>query len=119
MNVEPFVYLSLFLFFALVVFLVRWLKGEIEKSVELEGKPKVLGWLEERAAPLGAPVDRHRPGELRIRTEPSLPLVKSRGIPGKVKVQPRNLREMRQGIVLMTVLGPCRAVQPPDKSLHY
>jgi hypothetical protein len=39
------------------------------------------------------------------------PLVATRQ---RVPVRPGGLRDIRRGIVLMTLLGPCRALEPPD-----
>jgi len=118
MSVEPFLYLLLFLFIALLSFVVRWLRGEIEKSAAMEGESKAFGLFQESPAPLMPAVERHQPSERRIRKVSSLAPARPVGKVRKMKIHPRNLQEMRRGIVLMTLLGPCRALEPPNESLR-
>ncbi len=52
--------------------------------------------------------------------EPSRPAAQARLRPAQVSAKPRHRmfhsrRKVREGIVLMTVLGPCRALQPYDE----
>lgn len=95
----------------------------------------LVGWLlnvflpawvqrRQRTAPrdVGPPVP---PVVPRARTPQPLPRVAPRSTPvpaGEPLVAPRtrapvrldHLRDVRRGIVLMTILGPCRALEPPD-----
>lgn len=121
MSVEPFIYLLLFLFFGLMTFVFRWLKGEMEKS-DFEGESKVLGLFRESPPPAVPRAKRHEARERRKREVSSLapprPVRTGRKV-RKMKVHTGNLQEMQRGIVLMAVLGPCRALEPPNESFRF
>lgn len=119
MNIEPFIYLFLFLFFVLLTSVFRWLKGEVEKVPGLEDVSKPFGLYEESPAPFGHAKGSPRDSQPRTREEPSRAPAKTKRRLKKVKIHPGNLQEMRRGIVLMTVLGPCRSLQPPPESPHF
>ncbi len=121
MSLEPFLYLLLFLFIALLSMVMRWLRGEFEKSAELEEKSKPIGLFQEIPTPVVYAEERPPPRarERRISEVLSMALARPRRRPKKVKIHPGNLHEMRRGIVLMTVLGPCRALEPPNESLRF
>ena len=119
MRLEPFFYLFLFLFLGLITFLARWLRGEIEKRGELEGESKTLELLQERTPSVLPAAEGHQARERQITKGSFLAPTGPKKKRSVVKIHPRNLREMRQGIVLMIVLGPCRAVEPPNESLRF
>jgi hypothetical protein len=98
--------------FLLFSMLVEWLKRR-QRQASREIRPTVP------PAPVRAPmpVPPRAVGARRPRAE-------SRGTPQPLDAAPpgrsprayayiRNRREVRRGIVLMTILGPCRALEPP------
>ena len=119
MSFEPFIYLILFLILWLLSFVARWLKREIEGSGDRETEAKVRGLFQESPAPRVYGEVKLPSREKRIsQVFPITPTRPSR-IRKTVRIQPRNLQEMRRGIVLMTVLGPCRALEPPNESFRF
>ena len=119
MSLEPFIYLFLFLIFALLSFVARWLKRELDGSADRETESKVYGLFQERPEPLVFSQEKLPVREERGTKEPLMAPAPARLKSKRVKIHPRNLQEMRRGIVLMTVLGPCRALDPPNRSLHF
>lgn len=112
MSIEPFVYLAIFLFLSLLTFVARWLGEKVREEIKLReifGPSKEfreqegLGTLEKTTTPQS----RQKPiSTLARSTSP-----RKRRTPLKISLH--NKRDLRQGIVLMTVLGPCRAFTPP------
>jgi hypothetical protein len=87
----------------------RWVKGDVPRGMEPEAPQRVP-----RGPRLPLPVAQPR----RVREGPE-------STPSPVAVAPhagrrrprsrlRSPREVRRGIVLMTILGPCRAREPSD-----
>lgn len=119
MSMEPFLYLLLFLFIAFLSFVMRWLRGEIEKRGSLEETPKRYGLFQESPAPFVYAEEKLGGREEEISGAPLIPSSRSGRRLKRVTIRPTNLQEMRRGIVLMTVLGPCRALEPPDEPLRF
>ena len=119
MSLEPFIYLFLLLMLWLFSFVARWLKREIEGSADREAEAKVRGLFQERPTPGLYEEERPPLREKRIHQVFPVTPIRSSRIRKKVRIEPGNLQEMRRGIVLMTVLGPCRALEPPNESLHF
>lgn len=120
MSLEPFVYLTLFLFVALLIFIGRWLSREIEKQAayDMESRVPEMDQKESsgrahRAEELPSPLE-----ERSIGAGPSSPR-KPRGVDEKQHMRLGRLREFRRGIVLMTVLGPCKALEQPNDSTRF
>ena len=109
MNIEPFVYLTVFLFLALLTYFVRWLNEKIQAEINLKDlfgpseKPDELLDFETPEAPTPS---REGPVSTLSRS------TSSRKRRARLKISLHNKRDLRQGIVLMTVLGPCRALEP-------
>ena len=113
MNIEAFVYLVLFIFFGLLAIFVRWLKGEFEKATEQERTPMFSDLPEE-----GHPIEitefgRRSQPDFQEKLFSSNGILLSRKRRRKPKFDIRAIKDFRQGIVLMTILGPCRAFEPP------
>jgi hypothetical protein len=87
----------------------RWVKGDVPRGMESE-------------APQIPPRGRRPPPPVveprRAREGPSTAPWRPAGPPDAAHRRPRSplggRRAVRRGIVLMTVLGPCRALEPPD-----
>jgi hypothetical protein len=110
MNIEPFIYLTVFLFLALLTFFARWLNEKIQEEIN---RRDIWGPSEKPsdASALGAPQ-----ATTKLREEPISTLSRPtspRKRRARLKISLHNKRDLRQGIVLMTVLGPCRASTPP------
>ena len=71
---------------------------EAPPRVRIPSPPLASAPIEPREGPMGAPLPAAAP-------------------PATIRRQTRapvgNLRDVRRGIVLMTILGPCRALEPP------
>ena len=116
---EPLIYLILFLIVALLSFLARWLKRELDGSADRETEAKVLGLFQERPEPFVFTEERPQAMERKVSEVSSTTPTRARRTGKKVIIHPGNLQEMRRGIILMTVLGPCRALEPPNESLRF
>ena len=119
MSFEPFIYLFLFLLFGLLSYVARWLKREMDGSADREAESKVYGLFQEAPEPVVYPDEKISVLERSASEVPSMAPASSKRTLKRVTIHPRNLQEMRRGIVLMTVLGPCRAIEPPNESLHF
>lgn len=119
MSFEPFIYLILLLILWLLSFVARWLKREIDGSADRETEAKVRGLFQESPAPRVYEEVKTPSREKRISQVFPITPPRPRGLRKTIRIQPGNLQEMRRGIVLMTVLGPCRALEPPNESLRF
>ena len=112
MSIEPFIYLTVFLFLTLLTFFARWLNEKIQEEIN---RREILGSSEKpgEASALGAPQATTKLREEPISTlsRPTSPR-KRRAV---LKISLHNETDLRQGIVLMAVLGPCRAFTPPTE----
>ncbi len=112
MSIEPFITLTVFLFLTLLTFVARWLRAELEK---ISNKVQAT-----RLPPLGQETSeseeyrRSRPSSLDRQRESlaSAPPLRS-NTRKSLTVDLRTTTNLRQGIVLMEILGPCRAFTPP------
>ena len=111
MSLEPFIYLFVLLLLTAMVLVGRWLNEQVREEINLRG----LFESEETPAE----------GRELIAAEPPIPatsqaIAPSSRTPGPSDRQMRlqmalhNKQDLRQGIILMTVLGPCRALEPPS-----
>lgn len=119
MSIEPFLYLLLFLFIAFLSFVMRWLRGEIEKRGRPEEEAKPYGLFPESPAPFVYAEETAEGREAEVGEAPLIASPRPGRRPRNVSIRPANLQEMRRGIVLMTVLGPCRALEPPNEPLRF
>ena len=110
MSIEPFIYLTVFLFLSLLTFVARWLGEKVREEMKLR---EILGPSEKpgEASVLGTPQATTKLREEPISTlsRPTSPRVRR----ARLKISLHNKTDLRQGIVLMAVLGPCRASTPP------
>ena len=111
MPLEPFVYLAVFLFLALLTVLGRWLNERIREEINLRD---LFGPAETGKEPQVL----QRPGAPKgLRQEAVTPSSRPSGPPNRrmrLQMALHNKGDLRQGIVLMTILGPCRALEPPS-----
>lgn len=111
MSLEPFVYLFVFLLLGALVLLGRWLNEKVREDINLRDLFPPSETSQE-------PQDRRRPeAPTPSRQEAHLPPAKAQGPRSsrmRLKMALHNKRDLRQGILLMTVLGPCRALEPPS-----
>lgn len=112
MNIEPFITLAVFLFLTLLTFFARWLKAELEKisnKVQATRLPPLRQETPEAEVAL-----RSRPSsrdQQRGSLASDLPLRSNKR--KSLTVDLRTTADLRQGIILMEILGPCRAFTPP------
>ncbi len=113
---EPFVYLALFLFVAVISLVFRWLKAQIEEAPtdQLQSGPwptphrpaKVISGKPPAATREAA---RPRPPSLSSHPPPLPRRPVARLAAGK------SVQDLRRGILWMTILGRCRGLEPPGR----
>jgi hypothetical protein len=103
------------LILALVVLLplLNFLAGRVRRRLEEARPPEAVpvaprAEARPRPGPPAPPERRPAPRIAAPEVEPP-----RRAVRRAAPAAPRSLREVRWGIVLMTVLGPCRALEPP------
>jgi len=96
---------------ALLVQVMRMLKGTIEEAQGDETRATGIPAAMKRRVPIR---DLRGPREAPRVERPAV-----EAFPTVLRQRPRiaaDARAMRRGIVLMAVLGPCRGLEPPDRS---
>jgi len=115
MSIETFVSFTVFLVLALFALAVRWLNERIRRDIALSD-------LKDLFFPSDDAREQEERGETETRTtspsKPKQPIstfrpttTPKRRTAGRLRL--RNKADLRQGIIIMTVLGPCRAFTPP------
>lgn len=115
---EPYIYLALFVLVAVGSLVFRWLKAQVEEAPTDHLEP-------------GPWMPPHRPAKVTSAKPPAaagdLPCpdsarrVPSAGPPPLAGRRPARLAaggsvpDLRRGIVWMTILGPCRGLEPPGR----
>lgn len=114
MTIEPFIYLFLFLLVLLVSMFAQWLKREINETASLDTE-RSLGAVppEEPQLPTPKAVSPTMVDSFPDAIPTRSPMTRSTSWHRKPLLL-RNREEVRRGIILMTILGPCRGM---DKSL--
>lgn len=116
MSIEALVSFIVFLFLALVALAIRWLNERIRRDIALRDlKDLFLPSHDSRKQP-----DREAPDATKASAlKPQQPkqtfrptMAPKRRTASRLRL--RNKADLRQGIIIMTVLGPCRALQHPD-----
>jgi len=111
---EQLLLLALFLLVVLSGLLARWLKARMEASPPAETRPPDGVTVRRPQRPLGEPAMPVRvPPVAYAQPSPPLPVETQRRSP-----QPRlgGPSDLRRAIVLMAVLGPCRALEREEPS---
>ena len=114
---ESVVFFFVLLFLSLLAFAIRWLNERIRREIAFRD-------LKDLFSPSGdspEPPARKAPETTRIVGTKSPRSLLTSGAPvslerrlARSRLRLRNRTELRQGIVIMTVLGPCRALEHPD-----
>ena len=116
MSIEALVTFIVFLFLSLIALAIRWLNEKIRRDIALRDlKDLFLPDDSSREQP-----DRKAPDTTRASpSKPKQPTQKfrpttspKRRTAGRLRIH--NRADLRQGIIIMTVLGPCRALEHPD-----
>jgi hypothetical protein len=112
MSIEPFVYLAVFLFLTLLTFVARWLRAELEK-VSNKIQPSRLPPIRQETPVVEGSLRSQPSSQDRQRGSlmPGIPLRANRR--KSLKVDLRTTADLRQGMILMEILSPCRAFTPP------
>lgn len=116
MSFEAFVSFTIFLILSLIALAVRWLNERIRRDIAFKDlKDLFLPSDDSREQPDREALDT-------TNTSPSKPKQpKQTFIPTTApkrrtasRLRLRHKADLRQGIIIMTVLGPCRALEHPD-----
>jgi hypothetical protein len=111
MSMEPFVYLTVFLFLTLLTLAARWLRAELEKISNKVQTIRLPPLRQEIPGTEGYPRSRPSPqDQKRGSLVPGVPLRSNKR--KSLSVALRTRADLRQGIILMEILGPCRAFTP-------
>ena len=117
MSIESFVSFTIFLVLALIALAVRWLNERIQRDIALRNLKDLFlpsddsQEQSDREAPATtrtSPLKPKQPTQIFIPT--TSPKRRT-----ATQLRLRNRADLRQGIVIMTVLGPCRALEHPDE----
>jgi hypothetical protein len=116
MSIEAFVSFTIFLVLALFALAVRWLNERIRRDIALSD-------LKDLFLPSDDAREQQERGATETRTtspsKPKQPIPTFRPTTTPKRRTASRLRlgnkaDLRQGIIIMTVLGPCRALEHPD-----
>jgi len=116
MSIESFVSFTIFLVLALIALAIRWLNERIRRDIALRDLKDLFLPSDD------SPDQRDRESPDTTRTSPSKPKqpiqeFRPTTSPKRrtaTQLRLRNRADLRQGIVIMTVLGPCRALEHPE-----
>jgi hypothetical protein len=112
MTIEALVTFTIFLFLSLLVMAIRWLNEKLKGEISLRD---LFPSDDSRAQREDGVTETTRTSsskqkQTRQKSRPTPPPERRAGN----HLRLRNKAELRQGIIIMTVLGPCRALQHPD-----
>lgn len=112
MSIEALVSFIVFLFLSLLVLAIRWLNEKLRGEISLrdlfpsdDSKAQREDGVTETTRTSSS-----KQKQTRQKSRPTPPPERRAGN----HIRLRNKAELRQGIIIMTVLGPCRALQHPD-----
>jgi len=116
MSIESLMFFIVLLFLSLLGLAVRWFNEKIRRDIALSD-------LKDLFLPSDDAREQEEPGETETRTtppskpKPPIPTSRPTTTPklrtaGRFRL--RNKADLRQGIIIMTVLGPCRALERPE-----
>ncbi len=109
---EPFIYLVVFLFLTGLLAFMRWLNERLREEINLKDLFK-----QEEAPRTRHPPTQPKPVLLPTRERAPSPPRRERPLRGSALLSALHRKEnLRQGIILMTILGPCRALDPPSRN---
>ncbi len=117
MSIEALVSFIVFLFLSLLALAVRWLNERIRRDIALRDlKDLFLPSDDSRVQPdretgRTTPTAPSKPKQLRQEFRPTTS--PKRRTASRLRIH--NRADLRQGIIIMTVLGPCRALEHPDE----
>jgi len=112
MTIEALVTFTIFLFLSLLVLAIRWLNEKLRGDISLrdlfpsdDSRPQEEDGVTATSKP--SPSKQKQP---RQKSGPMIPPERR----ARSHFRLHNKADLRQGIIIMTVLGPCRALQHPD-----
>lgn len=120
MSIEPFVYFVLFLLVGMAMMFARWLKTEIEKrNKEFDGERR-LDWEQGELSNVNQLGENETVIVASEESSQNFLAAQSSSqslvVPQKWRRHVRASSTLGQGIVLMTILGPCRALDEKDNT---
>jgi len=110
MTLEQVVLILLVLFILLFQHIVSAIRKRLEELARQSGKPATAPTSSK--APVTSATRGERRGPARRKTPPALMAPPS--VRRRTRSPVGNLGDVRRGIVLMTILGPCRAREAPE-----
>jgi hypothetical protein len=116
MSIEAFVSFTVFLVLALFALAVRWLNERLRRDIAFSDLKDLFlpsddaREQQERGAPETRTTSPSKPKQPVQTFKPTA--TSKRRTAGRLRL--RNKADLRQGIIIMTVLGPCRALERPE-----
>ena len=116
MSLEAFISFTIFLFLSLIALAIRWLNERIRRDIALKDLKDLFlsdGDSANQRAPETPDITNISPSAQKPPIQqfrPTTPLKRRTASRPRL----RNKADLRQGIIIMTVLGPCRALEHPD-----
>jgi hypothetical protein len=111
-SFEPLILLVIFILIPLANYVLERMRRRFEQQKPVRQPLPDMGF-RRQAAPAPTPVS-HAPPRERAPQAPPEPMLTASRRGWSRKTLFRTRREVRRVIVAMTVLGPCRAYDPPD-----
>ena len=116
MSLEAFISFTIFLFLSLIALAIRWLNERIRRDIALRDL-KDLFRSDGDSANQRVPETREITNSSPSAQKPPIPKLKpapppKRRTPSRLRL--RTKADLRQGFIIMTVLGPCRALEHSD-----
>lgn len=116
MSLEAFISFAIFLILSLIALAIRWLNERIRRDIALRDL-KDLFLPDDDSANQGAPetpdITNLSPSSQKKPIQKFRPTTTPKRRTAS-RLRLRNKADLRQGIIIMTVLGPCRALEHPD-----
>lgn len=115
MRLEALLFLALFVLIALLIAAARWILREIEQSERKRDQEAASYPGEPISGPETVP-DTSLPEERQPERRSSRMTRLRTAARRNVLTHPSTPKELRRGMVLMTILGPCRGLEPWERS---
>jgi len=116
MNIEALVSFTIFLFLAVIALAVRWLNERIRRDIALRDLKDLFlpsDDSREQQDREASDTTKTSPSKLKPPIQKFIPTTSPKRRTAS-QLRLRNKADIRQGIIIMTVLGPCRALEHPD-----
>ncbi len=115
MSLEAFISFTIFLFLSLIALAIRWLNERIRRDIALRDLKDLFlsdGDSANQRAPETPDITNISPSAQKPPIQQFRPATPPKRRTAS-RLRLRNKADLRQGIIIMTVLGPCRALEHP------